>query len=114
VLVFEGSVARCAGPARGNRARRAFTGAAAGTSSSGWSSVTTTNPRARHPDDLDALVVLDDDGVRIVDPDVIEGVDAARPLDALTPVRVVSGSLPNGELFGDVEAAALLRRKGSC
>jgi alkylation response protein AidB-like acyl-CoA dehydrogenase len=65
-----------------------------------------------HPDDLDALIVLDEDGVRIVDPDVVVGVDAARPLDALTPVRVVSGSLPGGELFGDVEAAARLVREG--
>ncbi len=65
-----------------------------------------------HPDDLDALVVLDEDGVRIVDPDAIEGVDAARPLDALTPVRVVSGALPGGERFGDVEAAASLVREG--
>lgn len=65
-----------------------------------------------HPDDLDVLVVLDEDGVRMVDPDPIEGVDATRPLDALTPVRVVSGSLPDGELFGDVEAAASFRREG--
>jgi alkylation response protein AidB-like acyl-CoA dehydrogenase len=65
-----------------------------------------------HPDDLDALVVLDEDGVRIVDPDPIEGVDVTRPLDALTPVRVVSGSLPDGELFGDVAAAERLRREG--
>ena len=65
-----------------------------------------------HPDDLDALIVLDDEGVRIVDPDVIEGADAARPIDALTPVRVVGGALPGGELFGDLETAARFRREG--
>jgi alkylation response protein AidB-like acyl-CoA dehydrogenase len=65
-----------------------------------------------HPDDLDALLVLDADGVQLVDPDPIEGVDAERPLDALTPIRVVSGSLPRGESIGDRDLAEHMRREG--
>ena len=65
-----------------------------------------------HPADLDALLVLDADGIHLVDPDVIEGVDAERPLDALTPIRHVTGALPDGELVGGPEEAAQLRREG--
>ena len=65
-----------------------------------------------HPADLDALLVLDGDGVHLVDPDVIDGVDAERPLDALTPIRLVTSAVPDGELVGDPEAAASLRREG--
>ena len=65
-----------------------------------------------HPADLDALLVLDADGIHLVDPDVIDGVDAERPLDALTPIRHVTGGLPDGELVGGPEEAAQLRREG--
>ena len=65
-----------------------------------------------HPADLDALLVLDADGVHLVDPDVIDGVDAERPLDALTPIRLVTGGLPDGELVGGPEVAAQLRLEG--
>jgi alkylation response protein AidB-like acyl-CoA dehydrogenase len=65
-----------------------------------------------HPADLDALLVVDADGVHLVDPDVIDGVDAERPLDALTPIRHVTGALPDGELVGGPEEAAQLRLDG--
>ena len=65
-----------------------------------------------HPADLDALLVLDTDGVHLVDPDVIEGVDAERPLDALTPIRLVTGSLPDGESVGGGEVAEQFRLEG--
>jgi alkylation response protein AidB-like acyl-CoA dehydrogenase len=65
-----------------------------------------------HPADLDALLVLDPDGVHLVDPDVIEGVDAERPLDALTPIRVVTGPLPVGELVGGPDVAQQMRLEG--
>jgi alkylation response protein AidB-like acyl-CoA dehydrogenase len=66
-----------------------------------------------HPDDLDALLVLDDDGARVVDPRAVTGVDASRPLDALTPVRFATGELPDGERVLDPEGAGRLRIEGA-
>ena len=65
-----------------------------------------------HPADLDALLVLDATGVRRVDPAVLAGVDATRPLDALTPVRWVPEPLPSGEPVGGPELAARVRDDG--
>jgi alkylation response protein AidB-like acyl-CoA dehydrogenase len=65
-----------------------------------------------HAADLDALLVLGADEVQLVDPDFLEGVDADRPLDALTPIRLVTGSLPNGESIGGREVAEQLRLVG--
>ena len=65
-----------------------------------------------HPADLDALLVLDDDGVHLVDPDIVEGVDAERPLDALTPIRLVTAPLPQGELLGGPDVARQMRLEG--
>jgi alkylation response protein AidB-like acyl-CoA dehydrogenase len=66
-----------------------------------------------HPDDIDALLVLDDDGVRVVDPRAIRGDDAERPLDALTPVRLVRGPAPNGDRVLDRDGSARLRMEGA-
>jgi alkylation response protein AidB-like acyl-CoA dehydrogenase len=65
-----------------------------------------------YPDDLDVLVVVDAAGVRAVDPRELPGVDAARPLDALTPVRWIPSPLPAGEELGGADLAADLRRDG--
>jgi alkylation response protein AidB-like acyl-CoA dehydrogenase len=66
-----------------------------------------------HPDDLDALLVLDDGGLRVVDARTVAGSDAERPLDALTPVRFVSDALPDGERVLDRDRAARLRTEGA-
>jgi alkylation response protein AidB-like acyl-CoA dehydrogenase len=64
-----------------------------------------------HLDSLDSLMVLDPDGVRLLDPDEVVAERAARPLDALTPVaRVVS--LPPGERIGGPDEADVLRHDG--
>jgi alkylation response protein AidB-like acyl-CoA dehydrogenase len=65
-----------------------------------------------HAADLDELLVFGDDGVRVVDPRAIVGVDADRPLDALTPVRLVDGPLPAGDGLGGPDLAARLCREG--
>ena len=64
-----------------------------------------------YPDDVDALLVMDAEDVRLVDHGALPGVDATRPLDALTPVRWVS-ELPDGERLGGPELADDLRRAG--
>jgi len=65
-----------------------------------------------HPVDLDALLVLDDDGVRVVDARTVAGTDAERPLDALTPIRFITDALPGGERVLDRDGAARLRVEG--
>jgi alkylation response protein AidB-like acyl-CoA dehydrogenase len=65
-----------------------------------------------HPADLDALLVLDHDGVRRVDPDAVTGDDVVRPLDALTPLRAVGRALPAGDELGDRAVATGMRRDG--
>ncbi|MDX1510277.1 MAG: acyl-CoA dehydrogenase family protein [Nitriliruptorales bacterium] len=45
---------------------------------------------------LDVLLVTGPEGVRRIDPAAVSGEDAARPLDPVTPIRVVSG-FPDGE-----------------
>lgn len=61
---------------------------------------------------LDALVVLDDDGVFRVDPRTITGEKARKPLDPLTPVWRV-GELPRGDQIGDAALAARWRDIGA-
>jgi alkylation response protein AidB-like acyl-CoA dehydrogenase len=56
---------------------------------------------------LDALLVVADDGVTLVDPPAVSR-PVARPLDPLTPVDVVD-ALPSGMSVGGPELAALLR-----
>ena len=57
-----------------------------------------------HAGVLDSVLVLDDDGMWLVDPAEIESRPVARPLDPLTPVASVL-SLPQGERIGDAEQA---------
>jgi alkylation response protein AidB-like acyl-CoA dehydrogenase len=64
-----------------------------------------------HLGDLEALVVLDGEGVWVVDPDLV----AARPLapfDPLTPVWALAG-LPRGERVGSADEAARWRLDGA-
>ena len=65
-----------------------------------------------HFDDLDVLLVLADDGVRRIDRSVLTTTQVERPLDALTPVRVVTGALPEGELIAGPDVARRARLEG--
>jgi alkylation response protein AidB-like acyl-CoA dehydrogenase len=64
-------------------------------------------------DVLESLLVFDEDGVsRLAPADVVAtAVDA--PLDALTPMSLVSGGLPAGERVGGADLAARLRLEGT-
>jgi alkylation response protein AidB-like acyl-CoA dehydrogenase len=57
---------------------------------------------------LDALLVLDDAGVRVLDPSTLTAEALAEPLDPLTPMWRLAGPLPAGETIGDGAAAARL------
>jgi len=54
---------------------------------------------------LSSLVVVDLDGLAVVDPAFLTARPAARPLDPLTPMWIVEGDLPSGEPLGGPEAA---------
>ena len=65
-----------------------------------------------HLGSLDALVVLDADGVAVVDPAELDGVATGWPLDPLTPVHQVD-VVPTGERLGDTALAAALAERGA-
>lgn len=65
-----------------------------------------------HLDDLDALVVLDSQGLWHVDPASVRAQQVARPLDPHTPLAVAA-HVPRGVQVGDAEAAALWRIGGA-
>jgi alkylation response protein AidB-like acyl-CoA dehydrogenase len=60
----------------------------------------------------DAVVISDDQGLWSVPATALAGADAHQPLDPLTPIRRVD-DLPQGEQFGDAEAAARWRLRGA-
>ncbi len=64
-----------------------------------------------HLDALDALLVVDDDGVWRVDPASLAG-DRGEALDPMTPVSIV-GSRPQGDRVAGPEDAAALTREGA-
>jgi alkylation response protein AidB-like acyl-CoA dehydrogenase len=65
-----------------------------------------------HLDDLDALLVLTDDGVLSVDPREVHGTRLERPMDPLTPVWSAP-TLPAGSPVGGPEIVAWWRRDGA-
>jgi len=65
-----------------------------------------------HLDALDALVVVDEEGLHLVEADAISGEPVARPLDPLTPLHVVA-DLPEGEAVGGPDDAARWRLEGA-
>jgi len=65
-----------------------------------------------HLDALDALVVVDDEGLHLVEAAAISGEPVGRPLDPLTPLHVVA-DLPAGEAIGGPEDAARWRLEGA-
>lgn len=56
-------------------------------------------------EDLDVLLVLTDDGIRRVEKRELTTNTVDRPLDPLSPVRLVSGEIPAGELLAGPDAA---------
>jgi alkylation response protein AidB-like acyl-CoA dehydrogenase len=65
-----------------------------------------------HPADLDALFTLTSDGVRRIEPATIATRPVERPIDALTPLGIVDGDVPAGELIADAAAAERARLVG--
>lgn len=65
-----------------------------------------------HLDALDALVVVDDEGLHLVDAGAVSGEPVGHPLDPLTPLHDVA-DLPAGEAIGGPEDAARWRLEGS-
>jgi alkylation response protein AidB-like acyl-CoA dehydrogenase len=58
-----------------------------------------------HLDALGVLVVIDEEGLSLVDPSSVEAAPASRSLDPLTPMWIVDGALPQGERIGGPEGA---------
>jgi alkylation response protein AidB-like acyl-CoA dehydrogenase len=56
-------------------------------------------------DALGMLVVVDAEGLALVDPSSVDARPVARSLDPLTPMWVVNGDLPEGERIGGPEGA---------
>lgn len=56
-------------------------------------------------DSLGILVVVDDEGLALVDPSSLNAKPAERSLDPLTPMWVVNGDLPAGKRIGGPEGA---------
>ena len=65
----------------------------------------------RQPE-LDALLVIDDAGIRRIDPATVPTQPVRRPVDALTPIWLVTGAVPDGEPVADATAAARARLEG--
>jgi alkylation response protein AidB-like acyl-CoA dehydrogenase len=61
---------------------------------------------------LDALIVVDADGLWNVDPATVRGTAVERPLDPLTPMHLV-GELPQGERVAGPEALGRWRVEGA-
>ncbi len=66
-----------------------------------------------HPDALDVVLVVDDDGVWSVDPATLELAPIETPLDSWTPVARVVGDLPQGARVLDAAGAAAWRLQGA-
>jgi alkylation response protein AidB-like acyl-CoA dehydrogenase len=66
-----------------------------------------------HLEDLDVLLLLDDTGVFEVDKNSLAVTKLDRPLDALTPVHLVTGEVPLGKQVGDAKVAARWRWEGA-
>lgn len=62
---------------------------------------------------LDRLLVVDDDGLWLVDPAGIEADELPEPFDPLTPVHLYRGDLPQGEQLLDAAATAAFREQGA-
>jgi alkylation response protein AidB-like acyl-CoA dehydrogenase len=59
-----------------------------------------------HLASLDDLLLLSTDGITRIDPAAVTAATAERPLDALTPVSIVTAALPVGDPVADAATAA--------
>jgi alkylation response protein AidB-like acyl-CoA dehydrogenase len=66
-----------------------------------------------HFDSLDQLLIVDDDGVAIVDASSLSAEAVTNPLDPLTPVSRLTGDLPAGDRLLDADGARALRLQGA-
>jgi alkylation response protein AidB-like acyl-CoA dehydrogenase len=58
-----------------------------------------------HLDALGVLVIIDDEGLSLVDARSVKAIPALRSLDPLTPMWIVDGALPAGDRIGGPEGA---------
>jgi alkylation response protein AidB-like acyl-CoA dehydrogenase len=65
-----------------------------------------------HADSIDDLLVLDDAGVRRLDPASLKTRPVERPLDPLTPLHAVE-EVPDGEVLAGPEVASRWRTEGA-
>ncbi len=65
----------------------------------------------RQPE-LDALLVIDAGGIRRLDPAAVPTEPVRRPVDALTPMWLVTGDVPRGDDVANGSAAARARLEG--
>lgn len=87
-------------------------GAADGTTVVGLVERPATVLLVEHPEALDVLLALDDEGVWRIDLDGLAAEPVPRPLDPLTPLHLVA-ELPQGERLGGPALAATWRREGA-
>ena len=88
-------------------------GAADGTTVVGLVEARHTPILIEHLASTDRLLLLSDDGVRVVDARALRGDAVARPLDPLSPVTLVE-SFPVAEELGGADLALRLRLEGAC
>ncbi len=66
-----------------------------------------------HLPGLDVVLVIDDDGMRALEPRALEVDEVAKPLDPLTPVYRVRGKLPDGDRVADPDTVAGMETEGA-
>lgn len=66
-----------------------------------------------HPDAIDVLLVVDDDGVWSIDPATLTLEPVETPLDSLTPVARVVGAPPQGERVLGADQVEAFRLQGA-
>jgi alkylation response protein AidB-like acyl-CoA dehydrogenase len=66
-----------------------------------------------HQSDLDVLLRLDGTGITRLEPSAVASSRVQRPVDALTPIWVVHGEVPEGDVVADAEVAARARLVGT-
>ncbi|HEY7133797.1 MAG TPA: acyl-CoA dehydrogenase family protein [Acidimicrobiia bacterium] len=64
-------------------------------------------------DTLDVLLVVGERGIRAVDPSSVEASPVDRPLDPLTPLHRVKGTLPDGDAVAGVDVVMRWRTEGA-
>jgi alkylation response protein AidB-like acyl-CoA dehydrogenase len=115
VLVFEElGRALVPGPLLGSHLAAALVdGAADGSRVVGVLDTRETPVLVEHLPGLDVVLLVDDEGLRAVDPGAIEAEEQRLPLDPLTPVYRVTGPLPTGEPVAGSETVARMEIDGA-